>query len=197
MTVYQVPIKAGESWLWARLRRHTGELLRLAVPVVIARLSIISMAMVDTLFVARFSEIELAYQSIGSAPTGSILMISIGLILGTLVVTSNTYGVGNYRECGAILRRSLPYAFAIGLVGMVLCLFGTPFLLLTGQQPDIAIGGGEVIWIIGLGLPWLLVFNIGVFYNFSVANRVSENKCKRALLNFFVLFHIFDQCRGS
>ncbi|MEM7446471.1 MAG: MATE family efflux transporter [Pseudomonadota bacterium] len=164
MTTYQVPIKAGESWFWARLRRHLGELLRLAVPVVISRLSIITMAMVDTLFVARYSDIELAYQSIGSAPTGSVLMISIGLILGSLVVTSNAYGVGDYRECGAVLRRSIPYAFGIGLVGTILCLFGTPFLMLTGQEPDIAVGGGEVIWIIGLGLPWLLIFNVGVFF---------------------------------
>lgn len=164
MTMYQVPIQAGRSWLWARLRRHTGELLRLALPVVVSRLGIITMAMVDTLFVARFSEIELAYQSIGLAPTSSILMISIGLILGALVVTSNAFGVGDYRECGAILRRSIPYGLAIGLVGMVLCLFGTPFLLLTGQTPDIAVGGGEVILIIGLGLPWLLVFNLGLFF---------------------------------
>ena len=162
--MYQVPIKAGESWFWARLRRHIGELTRLAVPVVISRLGIVTMGMVDTLFVARFSEIELAYQSIGLAPTGSIITITIGLILGTLVVTSNAYGIGNHKECGAILRRSLPYGCALGIISIVACYFGTPFLLATGQQPDIAVYGGEVIWIIGLGMPASLMFFVCVFF---------------------------------
>lgn len=141
-----------------RLRRHLGEITRLAWPVVLARSGILSMSLADTIMVGRFSTAELAYQGIGLAPVGTILVSSLGLLLGTLVMTAHALGAGRPTDCGAIWRRSLPYALALGLAGAALCAGSEWFLRHTGQSADLAAGGGRVMAVIGLGLPATLIF---------------------------------------
>ena len=141
-----------------RLRRHLREITRLAWPVVLARSGILSMSLADTIMVGRFSTLELAYQGIGLAPVGTILVSSLGLLLGTLVMTAHALGAGRPTDCGAIWRRSLPYALALGLAGAALCAGGEWFLRHTGQSADLAAGGGRVMVVVGLGLPATLIF---------------------------------------
>lgn len=141
------------SWVRVRLGRQFSELVRLSFPIVLQRLGIMIMGIVDTMMVGRFSAQELAYQSIGYVPVATVIIVSIGLMMGTMVLTSNAYGAGQYKKCGRIWRRSLPYGFALGMVGFVLCLFGEPILLMLGQQPDIARGGGAVMQAVAIGIP--------------------------------------------
>lgn len=147
------PEMAGSRW-----RRHLHELLRLAWPVVLSRSGILFMSLVDTIMVARFSTQELAYQGIGLAPVGTLVVTAIGLIMGTLVLTSQELGAGRPRNCGAAWRHSLPYAFGLGLAAAFLCFLGQPFLEWSGQGADLSRGGGKVILVAGLGLPPLLLF---------------------------------------
>src|SRR5688572_32499691 len=88
--MYQVPIRPGESWMRARVRRHVYELLRLALPVIVARAGLILMALVDTLFVGRYGSADLAHLSIANAPIGSMIGTSTGLVIGTLVMSANS-----------------------------------------------------------------------------------------------------------
>lgn len=83
----------------------------MAVPVVIARLGAIGMTLVDTIFVGRYGTQDLAYQSIAGTLHTLLLSVAMGLLQGTIVLTANAFGQGKYRECGMVLRRSVPYAF--------------------------------------------------------------------------------------
>lgn len=148
----------------ARLRRHVADLLRLAAPVVVARAGIMVMAFVDTAMVGRYSADELAYLGIGLAPISTVLLTGIGLLMGTLVLTASAYGGGRPAECGAVWRRSLGYALALGAAGAVICGFGEPLLAALGQPPDLAAGGGPVTQVIGLGLAAQLVFVTTTFF---------------------------------
>jgi len=162
--VYNAPPQPGESWLRFRLRRHVTELVRLAGPVVVSRLGIMTLALVDTLMVAQYSSEELAYQSIATAPLGAAIAGCVGLMLGTLVVTSHEFGREDHAMCGAVLRRSLPYAFWVGIAATVVSLLGIPFLRLTGQSEAIAVGGGQVIVVLGLGMAPLMVYIVASFF---------------------------------
>lgn len=157
-----VPDKVGMSasasqsrrgWLIARVRRHVSELARLALPVTVSRVGIIGLALVDTLMVGQYSAVELGYLAIGVAPTQAISTAMVGLMMGTLVMTAHAYGREDSIACGQVFRRSVSYGFAIGLIALVLCFFGTPFLRLAGQSEALAVGGGQVMQIIGYGLP--------------------------------------------
>ncbi|MCF8473308.1 MAG: MATE family efflux transporter [Emcibacter sp.] len=141
------------KWIRDRIKRQFSELVRLSFPIIFQRLGIMTMGVVDTMMVGRYSAQELAYQSIGSVPVASVIVVSIGLMMGTMVLTSNAYGAKDYKLCGRIWRRALPYGFFIGLLGLIVCIFGEELLLVLGQTPDIARGGGVVMRAVAIGIP--------------------------------------------
>jgi multidrug resistance protein, MATE family len=146
------------------IKRHVADLMRLAAPVIVARAGLITMAIVDTVMVGRFSVQELAYLSIGLAPVITLIVAMTGLVMGTLVVTAAAYGAGRPLQCGATWRRSLPFALAIGGVGALICALGQPLLTALGQSPDLAAAGGRVALVIGLGLPAAIIFVTSSFF---------------------------------
>ncbi|MGY8961533.1 MAG: MATE family efflux transporter, partial [Alphaproteobacteria bacterium] len=123
--------------LFPRLRRHLSELIRLAAPVIVTRAGLLVMSVVDAAMLGRATAEDLAYHGLGLAPFITFIVTCIGLLFGTLVMTSHAAGREQYAQCGAIWRRSLPYALLLGVIILVLCLFGEPFFRLTGQNPDI------------------------------------------------------------
>ena len=124
----------------ARLRQHIVELLRLAAPVIVARAGLMVMSAVDILIVARYSSDELAYLGLGTLPASMLVTAGIGMLLGTMILTSHAVGAGQFEECGPIWRRSLPYALLLGVLTALVSLMGEPFFRLTGQAPDVARG---------------------------------------------------------
>lgn len=134
------------------------DLLRLAVPVIIAHAGIITMSAVDTLMVGRYGADDLARLSLGGVPHGTLISGGAGLLMGTIVLTAQALGAGRPTECGAIWRRSLPHAVLIGLLFLVLCQFGPVFFRLTGQDPVLAEGGSEILAIYGYGMPAAMVY---------------------------------------
>jgi len=84
--------------------------------------------------------------------------------MGTMVTAAAALGAGRETDCGAAWRRALPYALWLGLLAVVLCLFGEPFLLAMGQTPDLAYHGGRVMFVLGLGIPPVLVYLSSVFF---------------------------------
>ena len=165
------PSKHSEDadWLRQRLWRHVTGMLRLAPAIVLARSGIVIMILVDTIIVGRHSAEELGYFAIGNSIVQPIIVTSLGLILGTLVLTANHFGAGNWAECGKVWRRSVVYAAGLGAVGLAICLFGGWILIMAGQTEQLATEGGRVISIIGWGLPAHLVFLASSFFLEGIA----------------------------
>jgi MATE family multidrug resistance protein len=122
------------------------------------------MATADIAMLGHYRAEDVAWYGIGMTPFIVLLLIGIGMLTGTLVMTSHTRGAGRLIECGAVWRRALPYAVMIGLAGTLLSQFAEPFFLLVGQSPGLAAGGGAVTAIAGLALvPTLIYVNSGFF----------------------------------
>ncbi len=141
-----------------KILRCFKETWKLAIPVVIARLGAIGMALVDTVFVGRYSTQDLAYQSIAGTLHTLFLSVAMGLLQGTIVLTANAFGQSKYRECGRVLRRSIPYALLIGFLLMVMCLPSEFVMNLLGQPEDVAQGSAKVLSVYALGMPFALLF---------------------------------------
>lgn len=139
-------------------KARLGELARLSGPVILSRSGMFIMSLVDTVMVGRYAARELAYQSIAVSVTIPLFVTSIGLILGTMVLTARALGEGNLHECGAAWRRGITYAAVLGLIGAAIAMLAEPFLLLTGQTADIANGGGKVARILALGMVPMTIF---------------------------------------
>lgn len=122
------------------------------------------MGIVDTIMVGRFATDELAYQSVGGSIFGMLFVPSMGLLLGTLVVTSNAMGERRYEECGAAWRRALPYGACIGLAMGALCQLAEPVLLFWGQSESLASGAAEIIRIHGYGAVFGVAMIASMFF---------------------------------
>jgi multidrug resistance protein, MATE family len=147
-----------------RLRQHVVELLKLAAPVIVARAGLMVMSAVDILIVARYSSEELAYLGLGTLPASMLVTAGIGLLLGTMILTSHAVGADRIEECGRIWRQSLPYALLLGLLAALASLLGEPFFRLAGQGPDVARGGAGVFAVLGAGLPAAMLYTTSAFF---------------------------------
>jgi MATE family multidrug resistance protein len=146
------------------LVRHTQDLVRLAIPTIMARAGMMVMMIVDSIMVGHYSAQELAYQSIGLAPMMFMMVTCFGLLTGTLVITAYHSGAAEDSKCGAVWRRSIIYAFVLGLLGAIASSFGEEFLLSVGQTPVLAAGGGKIIAILGWTMPSMLIFISSAFF---------------------------------
>ena len=154
----------GRISLATRLKHHVREMVRLAVPTAVARAGLLFMVLVDTVMVGRYATAELAYLAIGTAITVPLLVTGIGLLVGTIATAAHAFGRGEPHLSGAAWLRSLPYAAGLGLAGAVVCAFGAPILSWSGQAPDVAEAGGRIAWIVGIGLPFALMFATTGFF---------------------------------
>lgn len=142
-----------DKWNKQRVMRQFSQLVTLSIPIILQRLGIMTLGIVDTAMVARYSTTEVAFQGIANSAIGSTLIVAlIGLLMGTMVLTSNAYGAGDFKKCGHIWRRSIPYSIGIGMIGFLICLFGEPILSALGQTDAVAKGGGEVTRVLSFGI---------------------------------------------
>jgi len=142
-----------------RLATHLRELVRLAWPATASRLGLLAMNVVDSIMVARYATAELAWLSLANrAVVLVLLVVAIGLLMGVIVSTAGAYGRGDYRECGRVWRRSLPYALAIGLIMCGITALAPLYTPLLAQNAEIARESAGLVIILGLGLPAHVLF---------------------------------------
>ncbi len=146
------------------IREHLRRTLQLALPVMLGRIGILIMVAVDTAMTGHEGPVELAYYALAMAPQIPMLLVGIGLLLGTVVLTAQADGAGDTRICGRIWRVGLIHAGVLGLLFMVLCHGGERFLVFSGQSPELARGAGRVLIMMGWGLPAMLLFSASTFF---------------------------------
>lgn len=154
----------GPDWIVSRLRRHLGELGRLAAPVVASRAGILMLATLDLAILGRAGAAETAHYALGNSPFIVLMVTGIGLMVGTMVRTSHAFGAEDYRECGSIWRRALLWALIVGGVLTALAMYTEEFLVLTGQDPEMAAGAGAVTAWLGLGLIPTMLYIASAFF---------------------------------
>lgn len=146
------------------LREHLQRTFALAVPVMLGRMGLLVMVAVDTAMTGHEGPVELAYYALAMAPQIPMLLVGIGLLLGTVVLTAQADGAGDSSSCGRIWRVASMHAAALGVLFIALCQGGEAFLTLSGQAPDLARGGGRVLVMMGWGLPGMLLFSASTFF---------------------------------
>ena len=146
------------------LRAHLRETMRLAFPVMLARLGVLTIITMDTAMSGHASGADLAWYSVAIAPQIPLMLVGIGLLMGTIVMTAQAVGAGTPERCGAIWRTALAHAAVAGVVMAAACGFGEAFLRAAGQPEDIAVGGGRVLVAIGFGIPGVLLYVATSFF---------------------------------
>jgi MATE family multidrug resistance protein len=171
------------------IRDDLTRLGRLAGPVVVSRIGVMTMGLTDTVVVGRHSAVELGYMALGWTATGAVLGSSMGLLSGVQVMTSRATGEGDLPAAGAALRRGLVYSLWIGFAAAAILMLGGPALLgalglkgglargatgplliLAASMPSFAVSVAGSSWLEGLGrmtppmaLMWIAnLINLGI-----------------------------------
>lgn len=147
------------------LGKDLNELLTLAWPVVITRIGFMTMGLIDTLVVARFSTQQLGFHALAWAVQGVVLTTGLGLLSGVQVMTARHRGEGRPEATGGVLRRGAVYGLWIGVVSMLALGLGGG-LLLRGLRLDAVMvaGAAPVLAVFALSLPFHMTGAAGSYY---------------------------------
>jgi MATE family multidrug resistance protein len=132
--------------------------LRLAAPVMVARAGVVFMFFVDSLMTGRGGAAELAYLGQGLAAQSVMMLISIGLLQGSMVLIAQAYGAGDNATCGLTWKAALIVAAVLGTIFAGVCFLVEPGLRATGLDPVIASGAGRVSRQFAWGMPPMLLY---------------------------------------
>ena len=129
-----------------------------------ARAGMIIMITVDTAMCGRAGAAQMAYYGIALAPFIFLMVIGIGFLTGTVVLTAQADGAGRREDCGRIWRAALALAALAGCLGGATLLLGEDLLLAAGQEAAIAAGGGKALVVASVGLPGILLYIASGFF---------------------------------
>ncbi len=103
------------------VRAEAGANLRLALPLILAQLSFVSMGTVDTIVAGRMGEPELAAVAVGSNVWFVLLILFMGLFMACTPIVAQRVGAGrDPLVIGGFVRRAAALAAGMGLGWMLL-----------------------------------------------------------------------------
>jgi MATE family multidrug resistance protein len=140
------------------LLHESGQLLRIAGPIILSQLGAVGMNTMDTLMVGPLGAQALAAAGLASSLHVVGLMVSMGVLLGMAPLVSRAHGAGKMSEARHVLVQGLWLALALGVPLLALNLFGRPIALALGQPPGVAALVGGLMGALAWGVVPMLLF---------------------------------------
>ncbi len=138
------------------------EIISLATPVVISKLSFTAMALVDTAMVGRLGASEQAAVGIATTFLFTVYVFGLGLISSVNTLVSQHHGAGQPERCGIILGHGLRLSTIIGVVTFAVLALSRPAFSWAGLSEAVAESGYAYLLfrIFGLfGVFWYWTYN--------------------------------------
>ncbi|WP_201978249.1 MATE family efflux transporter [Hymenobacter rubidus] len=131
------------------LRPHLRPTVLLAVPVVLSQLGHIMVSFVDSVLVGKIGTVELAAVSLGVNSTNVILILGIGLSMGSVPLVAAADGRHDHPALARLLVSSVWLSVLAGLVLVGLGQLVPPLMHFLGQPPAVE----------ALAAPWVRVIS--------------------------------------
>ena len=134
-------------------------MIRLAVPVILAELGWMAMALVDTIMVGPLGPAAIGAVGVGSILFESVAIGGMGLLLGLDTVVSQAFGARRIDECHRWLVHGVHLSLMLAVPLFVLIAFGGANLPRLGFDPAILDPLVRYFWIVSASLLPLLVYS--------------------------------------
>jgi multidrug resistance protein, MATE family len=161
----------------AQWRADAGHILPLAWPVFMGQIAMVLFATVDTVFVARYSTVDLAALAVGAAAYITIFIGLMGVVLALGPLVGQLYGARRFEAAGEQLHQAVWLALGLSLLGCALLVFPQPFIALSHAEPAVAERLRGHLLALAFALPAGLLF--AAYRGFN--NAVSRPKAVAAL----------------
>jgi MATE family multidrug resistance protein len=143
---------------------HFRRTIALAVPVMAARAGLVMMFTVNAIFCGWQGKETLASFGAAAVPQVTLMVVGVGLLIGTIILTAQADGAGRFSECGQALRGGLTIAAVTGTVYLLMLLPAEAWLRLLGQPEATLAEGSVALRIFGYSLPGILMFSACSFF---------------------------------
>jgi MATE family, multidrug efflux pump len=136
-----------------RLENGWREIIVLATPVVISKLSFTAMGIVDTAMVGRLGATEQGAVGIATTFMFTLYVFGLGLLGVVNTFVSQNHGAGRLRTCGFVLGQGLRIAVVVGAVTWAAIALSYPLIRLSGLGDGVSELGYRYLFYRSLGLP--------------------------------------------
>ena len=141
-----------------RIRRELAAATRLAAPVALVQLGLMSMGVVDTMMLGHLSAEALAAGALGHIATIGLLILGAGILTALDPLVAQAYGAGDREAVGAHLQRGIVLALALVIPTALLLWDVRPALRAFGQPAAVVDEAGAFAHAIIWGLPGFFLF---------------------------------------
>ena len=142
----------------AAKRAELRDLLRLAIPVVLAEIGWMSMGIVDTLMVGPLGPQAIGAAGLGSGVFSAVGFFGMGLLLGLDTLVSHAFGARRIDDCHRWLLHGLALAVLLAFPLTLLIWSISRALTVAGLHPDIAPLASSFLALVSLSMPPLLIY---------------------------------------
>ena len=144
----------------SRLREDIPALLKLAGPLLIGQLAVITFGVLDTAMTARYSAEDLAALAMASAIFISIYVGLTGVVSALAPIAGQLFGAKRYSEIGEEVRQATWLALGLTVLGCFILLNADHLLAISHMSPDIEGKARLYLNILALGLPASMVMRV-------------------------------------
>jgi multidrug resistance protein, MATE family len=139
---------------WAELR----DLLKLAIPVVLAEIGWMSMGIVDTLMVGPLGPQAIGAAGLGSGVFSAVGFFGLGMLLGLDTLVSQAFGARRVNDCHRWLFHGVALAVLIAFPLTIIIWFIARALAVAGLHPQIAPLASSYLALVNFSLLPLLLY---------------------------------------
>ena len=170
----------------AEIKEEARGMFILALPVVLAQLSQMSMGFVDTFMVADLGPDALGAVGIGNVVYFFYVVFSFGTLAAVNPMVAHAYGAGDEKEIGRSVAQGLWLALFLTLIGFAFVWNAESILLLGGQEPHVAKLAGDYT----RAMSWGMIANLwfSVFRGFCDA--VNRTRVAMVIAFIAIFFNI-------
>ncbi len=140
------------------VRSELSMLGRLAAPMVVSQVAMLTMGLVDTAMVGRLGAHALAAVALGDLWAFGTLIIAQGIIMGIDPLVTQAHGRGDGATSGLALQRALVLSVLVSIPVAALWYVAEPALVFFGQDPALAADAGRYTSAQVFGIAPYLVF---------------------------------------
>jgi MATE family multidrug resistance protein len=149
--------------------RQMGRIARLAWPILIGQIAVISNGVIDTAMTSRFSATDLAALALGAAIYISIFVGLSGVLQALSPVVAQLYGARRLDEIGVEVKQGAWLGGFLCVPGCLLLLFPEPLLSLAHASPELTDKTTLYLRTLALALPATLGFRVYASLNVALA----------------------------
>lgn len=134
------------------------QILRHALPMLLAQLASIGMMVIDTLLLGHFGAEDLAAVAVGGGIYISVIFALVGVLQAIAPTVAHLQGAGRAHEIAGMLQQAFWLALLLSVPGVLLLLHPAPLFALSGMEAGVEAKARAYLAMLAWGMPAALLY---------------------------------------